>query len=190
MLDRNGIIRAVAAIMLCAAVYLGVGAWSADGGQAAAQGVSRAPVGQQDPVRDTGRIHRDWKEACEAEARGQEVCFIYQQIQHSGRSAANVTVGYKGQSTQPVLVVNMPLGAILLPDGLRIETDKGVDGWAPFLFCDVRGCHVETEIAPDLLSAMQSGASAWLIVRDLRGQALRLKFSLLGFTGGLKSLRG
>lgn len=142
-----------------------------------------------DTVTGTGRVYRDWQEACEPQGQGAKVCFIYQQVSHNGRPAANVTIGYKARSKGPVAVINMPLGAILLPDGLRIETDKGVDGWAPFLFCDVRGCHVETELAPDLLRAMQAGAEAWLVVRDLRGQQLRLRFSLLGLTAGLDALR-
>lgn len=146
-------------------------------------------AGAVDTAQDTGRIHRDWQEACEPEGAGAEVCFIYQQVRHNGRPAANVTIGYKARSKGPVAVINMPLGAILLPDGLRIETDKGVDGWAPFLFCDARGCHVETELAPDLLQAMQAGAEAWVVVRDLRGQQLRLRFSLLGLTAGLDALR-
>jgi len=159
---------------------------------AAPRAVSQTPPPEAqsiDTVRGTGRAHRDWQEACEPEARGAVICFIYQQLRHNGRAAANVTIGYKKQSKGPVAVINMPLGAILLPDGLRIETDKGVDGWAPFQFCDVRGCHVETELAPDLLQAMQAGVEAWLVVRDLRGEPLRLRFSLLGLTAGLEALR-
>jgi len=95
------------------------------------------------------------------------------------------SLGYDG----PVTVINMPLGAVLLPDGLRIETDKGVEAWFPFRFCDVRGCHVEAEIEPSLLAAMRAGAEGWLIVRDLNGKPVRLRFSLLGLTSGLEALR-
>ena len=185
MFDWNGIVLKTAPAALALAAFVAAATWTGQSGRAWAQ--AAAP---RELVRETGRVHRDWKEACEVEGPGKEICFIYQQVQLNGRSAANVTVGFKAKAKQPVAVINMPLGAILLPDGLRIETDKGVDGWAPFLFCDQRGCHVETEIAPDLLRAMQSGSAAWLVVRDLRGEALRLEFSLLGFTAGLKSLGG
>lgn len=149
--------------------------------------VAAQAVGQD--ARETGRTHRDWQEACEPAAGGGEVCFIFQRLNLRGRTAANVTIGYKESARGPVAVVNMPLAAVLLPDGLRIETDGGVDGWAPFRFCDPRGCHVEMELEPRLLAALQAGREAWLVIRDLKEQEVRLRFSLLGLTAGLTSLR-
>lgn len=147
-----------------------------------------APAAGQ-TVEETGARHGDWQEACEADPPQGEVCFIFQRLRLDGRVAANLTVGYKPPAFGPVAVVNMPLGAVLLPEGLRFETDQDVDGWAPFRFCDRRGCHVETEIEPKLLDAMQRGLEAWLVVRDLNGRQLRLPFSLRGFTAGLHALR-
>lgn len=145
-----------------------------------------AAAGQE--ARETGRVHRDWQEACEPGDGGREVCFIFQRLSYRGRTAANVTIGYKSISAGPVAVINMPLGAVLLPDGLRIETDGGVEGWAPFRFCDVRGCHVETELEPKLLAALKAGSQGWLVFRDLKEQEIRLPFSLIGLTAGLQSL--
>lgn len=140
-------------------------------------------------VRQTGRAFRDWSEACEPAAQGREVCFIYQRVAYKGRAVANVTIGFKGGKANPIAVINMPLGAVRLPDGLRLQTDKGVDGWGAFQFCDKRGCHVEMEIEPKLLNAMRAGADGWLTFYDLRRQRIRLPLSLRGFTAGLQSLR-
>ena len=150
-----------------------------------------APLGaaHAQSVQDTGRGSRDWREGCEAVAGGRQVCFIYQRLQHNARNAANVTVGYKPYASGPVLVVNLPLGVILLPEGLRIDTDRGVDGWMPFRFCDQRGCHAELELEPRLLQAMREGSDAWLVFRDLREQQIRLPVSLRGFTAALGGLR-
>lgn len=145
-------------------------------------------VGQAQQVRETGRVHQDWREGCEPDVGGGELCFIYQRVRRDGRAAANVTIGYKGGRKTPIAVINMPLASALLPDGLRIETDKGVVGWAPFRFCDKRGCHVEMDLDPLLLRSMKAGAKAWLIVRDLKGRQTRLPLSLLGFTAGLEAL--
>lgn len=154
---------------------------------AAAAVVAPLTVAAQAP-RDTGATHQDWREACEPVSAGREVCFIYQRLAYQGRTAANVTIGYKPNVAGPVMVVNMPLGAVLLPDGLRIETDRNVDGWAPFRFCDTRGCHVETELEPRLVAALRAGGKAWLAFRDLREEEVRLPFSLLGLTAGLNAL--
>lgn len=139
-------------------------------------------------VRETGRAFKDWQEACEPASRG-EVCFIFQRLRFNGRSAANFTIGYKPGVRSAVAVINMPLGAILLPEGLRIVTDSGVEGWAPFRFCDQRGCHVETELDARLLGALRADVGANLIFRDLRGREIRLPVSLRGLTAGLESLR-
>ncbi|MGZ0187638.1 MAG: invasion associated locus B family protein, partial [Alphaproteobacteria bacterium] len=120
---------------------------------------------------------------------GVELCFVYQRLRHQGRPSAILTVGHKPNKQGPVLVVNMPLGAILLPNGLRIQIDNGVEGWTAFQFCDANGCHAETEIEPKLLNAMMAGANAWLVVSDRKRREVRLPFSLRGFTAGLKALR-
>ena len=140
-------------------------------------------------VRETGRTFRDWNEACEADDQGREVCFIFQRVSFKGRQVANVTLGYKQGKSGPVAVINMPLGAIHLPDGLRLRTDQGVDGWAPFKFCDKRGCHVELEVEQQVLAAMQAGTNGWLLFYDLRRQPIQLPISLRGLTAGLQSLR-
>jgi invasion protein IalB len=139
--------------------------------------------------RETGRTHQDWREACEADGRGVELCFVYQRLRHQGRTSAILTVGHKPNRQGPVLVVNMPLGAILLPDGLRIQIDNGVEGWTAFQFCGEGGCHAEIEIEPKLLNAMMAGADALLVVSDRNRRAVRLPFSLRGFTAGLRGLR-
>ncbi|MEQ9123136.1 MAG: invasion associated locus B family protein [Alphaproteobacteria bacterium] len=139
-------------------------------------------------VRETDRIHQDWREACESRSGG-ELCFIFQRLQHQGRAAANVTIGYKPGVRGPVAVFNLPLGAVALPDGLRLESDKDVDAWAPFLFCSERGCHAELELEQRLLAALRAGAKADVIVRELGGREIRLEMSLLGLTAGLDALK-
>lgn len=152
-------------------------------------GLTLAGFAAAQQTRETGRTHRDWREGCEPEPDGGELCFIFQRVMRDGRPAANVTIGYKDRGRTPTAVINMPLGVALLPDGLRLETDKGVVGWAPFRFCDKRGCHVELELGAELLRSMKSGGEAWLIVRDLKGRPMRLSFSLLGFTAGMDALK-
>jgi len=139
-------------------------------------------------VRETDRVHQDWREACESSS-GAELCFIFQRLQHQGRTAANVTIGYKPSVRGPVAVFNLPLGAVALPDGLRLESDRNVDAWAPFLFCSERGCHAELELEPPLLDALKAGAEAAVVVRELGGREIRLQMSLLGLTAGLDALK-
>lgn len=140
-------------------------------------------------VRQTGRVFQDWSEACERSGEGAEVCFFFQRVSYKGKQVANFTLGRKAGRTGPVAVINMPLGAVHLPDGLRIRTDQGVDGWGPFQFCDKRGCHVELEIEAQLLNAMKAGRDGWLLFYDLRRKPIQLPFSLRGLTAALQSLR-
>ena len=146
-------------------------------------------VAEAQSVRQTGRTFRDWTEACEAGDQGQEVCFIFQRVSYKGKQVANITLGFKPGKRGPVAVINMPLGAVHLPDGLRVRTDQGVDGWGAFKFCDKRGCHVELDVEPQLLAAMQAGSNGWLLFYDLRREAIQLPFSLRGLTAGLQSLQ-
>lgn len=146
-------------------------------------------VAEAQSVRQTGRIFRDWTEACEAGKQGHEVCFVFQRVSYQGKQVANITLGFKPGKSGPVAVINMPLGAVHLPDGLRVRTDQGVDGWGAFKFCDKRGCHVELDVEPQLLAAMQAGANGWLMFYDLRREAIQLPFSLRGLTAGLQSLQ-
>mgnify|MGYP003700954359 CR=1 FL=1 len=141
-------------------------------------------------AKETGRSFRDWREACEPARRGGgEVCFAFQRLQYKGKTAANFSVGFKGGRNTPTAVVNMPLGAILLPEGLRIIVDNGMEAWAAFRSCDRAGCHVETEIESKLLDAMKAGADATIVVRDLEGREVRLTLSLRGFTAALDGIR-
>ena len=140
-------------------------------------------------VRQTGRTFRDWTEACEAGGQGREICFIFQRVSYQGKPVANITLGFKPGKNSPVAVINMPLGAIHLPDGLRVRTDQNIDGWGAFKFCNQKGCHVELDVEPQLLAAMQAGSNGWLLFYDLRREAIQLPFSLRGLTAGLQSLR-
>ncbi len=151
--------------------------------------VGLSSIAEAQNVRQTGRAFRDWSEACETGNQGREVCFIFQRVSYKGKQVANITLGFKQGKSGPVAVINMPLGAIHLPDGLRLRTDQGVDGWAAFKFCDKNGCHVELEVEPQVLAAMQAGSDGWLLFYDLRRQAIQLPFSLRGLTSGLQSLR-
>jgi len=138
-------------------------------------------------VRETGRVSRDWSEACEPDRTGRELCFVYQNVFLNGNRVAYVAIGYKPGVRGPVLVVNLPLG-ILLADGLRVETDRGVDGWTPFRSCHQRGCDAQLEIEPKLLRAMKEGSDAFLVFKGIQEQQIRLPVSLRGFTAGLGGL--
>jgi invasion protein IalB len=140
-------------------------------------------------VRETTRVFQDWREGCEARTDTNEVCFIFQRLSYQDRPAANIMVGFKLGQTVPIAVINLPLGAILLPDGLRIKIDQGIDGWAPFRFCDQLGCHVEMEIEDKLFEAMKNGLKGVLAFRDLNGREIEVSLSLRGFTAGFKAIQ-
>ncbi len=139
-------------------------------------------------VRETGRINRDWQEACEPVSGGREICFIFQQLLSKGRPAANFSVGFMNGPGAPVAVALLPLGVLLLPEGVRIQTDRGVDGWMAFKSCDLKGCHAEAELSPELLRSMQAGSDAAIVVRTLANEEVRMQLSLRGFTAGLAGL--
>jgi invasion protein IalB len=140
-------------------------------------------------VRETKRVFQDWQEGCEGSSDSNEVCFIFQRLSYQDRPAANIMVGFKQPQAKPMAVINLPLGAVLLPDGLRIKIDKGVDGWAPFRFCDKLGCHVEIEIDDKLFLAMKAGLNGVLAFKDLNGREIEVPLSLRGFTAGLTAIK-
>jgi len=134
-------------------------------------------------------IYKDWQMACEHSDRGQQVCHIAQRLslKDSGKTVLIVQVGYLPGGTQPVALLQVPLG-VSLPPGLMLQVDTGKIYRWPYESCDTTGCAVTVSLGDELVQALRVGKTAYVIMAERNRQGLRVPVSLLGFNAGLAAL--
>lgn len=134
-------------------------------------------------------VFKDWQMACELSDRGQRVCHIAQRLslKDSGETVLIVQVGYLPGGTQPVALLQVPLG-VSLPPGLMLQVDAGKIYRWPYESCDAGGCAVTVSLGDNLLKALQAGKMAYVIMAERNRQGLRVPVSLMGFTAGLAAV--
>jgi invasion protein IalB len=209
--------RRLAAITLVTAVGLGAPAVFAQQGEQAApasqqqvpQGQaapqSQAPQGQAAPQQGapeqaapaeqklTERQFKDWTVRCGRQnEQGPEVCGMEQQTtDKEGRTVMAVFVGKVPNSSDPGLLIMVPLG-VLLPAGVMLQIDSGAEMPLQVNRCERQGCRIELLLKPDLLARLKSGSQAKVLfeVFDPQGERRRLgiPISLLGFTAALEQV--
>jgi invasion protein IalB len=209
--------RRLAAITLVTAMGLGVPAVFAQQGdqpapapqQQAPQGQAapqqQAPQGQAAPPQEapgqaapaeqklTERQFQDWTVRCGRQnEQGPEVCGMeQQQTDKEGRTVLAVFVGKVPNSSDPGLLIMVPLG-VLLPAGVMLQIDSGAEMPVQVNRCERQGCRIELLLKPDLLTRFKSGTQAKVLfeVFDPQGERRRLgvPISLLGFTAALEQV--
>jgi invasion protein IalB len=209
--------RRLSAITLVAAVGLGApGVFAQQGeqpapaapqqqapqGQAAPQ---QAPQGQAAPQQGapgqappaesklTERQFKDWTVRCGRQnEQGPEVCGMEQQTtDKEGRTVMAVFVGKVPNSSDPGLLIMVPLG-VLLPAGVMLQIDSGAEMPLQVNRCERQGCRIELLLKPELLARFKSGSQAKVLfeVFDPQGERRRLgvPISLQGFTAALEEV--
>ena len=161
-------------------------------GQAAPQ---QSAPGQAAPAESklTERQFQDWTVRCGRQnEQGPEVCGMeQQQTDKEGRTVLAVFVGKVPNSSDPGLLIMVPLG-VLLPAGVMLQIDSGAEMPLQVNRCERQGCRIEILLKPDLLARLKSGSQAKVLfeVFDPQGERRRLgvPISLLGFTAALNEV--
>jgi invasion protein IalB len=136
------------------------------------------------------RQFQDWAVRCGRPAEGgQQACEMVQQRQdEQGQTVLAIAVGNVPNSTDPGMLIILPLG-IWLPPGVIIMVDGGQQVPARIERCERRGCQVELLLEQKILTLLRSGREANVVfqIYDEQGQTRQVgvPFSLLGFTAAL-----
>jgi invasion protein IalB len=142
----------------------------------------------------TERQFQDWTLRCGRSEQGPEVCEIWQlRNDNEGRTVMAVALGTAPGTSNPVLLIILPLG-ISLPAGVTLAIDGGAQTPLQVERCERQGCRIEMLVEPDLLNRLKAGREAKVFFEalDPKGQIQRLgvPISLLGFTAALNELTG
>jgi invasion protein IalB len=141
----------------------------------------------------TERQVKDWMVRCGRQnEQGPEVCGMEQQTtDKEGRTVMAVFVGKVPNSSDPGLLIMVPLG-VLLPAGVMLQIDNGAEMPLQVNRCERQGCRIELLLKPDLLARLKSGSQAKVLfeVFDPEGEQRRLgvPISLHGFTAALEQV--
>jgi invasion protein IalB len=161
-------------------------------GEAAPQ---QGAPGQAPPAESklTERQFKDWTVRCGRQnEQGPEVCGMEQQTtDKEGRTVMAVFVGKVPNSSDPGLLIMVPLG-VLLPAGVMLQIDSGAEMPLQVNRCERQGCRIELLLKPELLARFKSGSQAKVLfeVFDPQGERRRLgvPISLQGFTAALEEV--
>lgn len=139
-----------------------------------------------------GQKFDDWTVRCEEQntVLGTK-CFIFQSVVETEkqRTVMMFVVGHPPNEPQPRAMVVVPLGIDLRP-GIEMVVDGGEPKRYPFVICFQDGCQAHLKVDDELLGVFRRGVKGSIAFRALPGgQAVRVPFSLKGFTAGLSSLQ-
>jgi invasion protein IalB len=160
-----------------AGVAIVLGAMTAGGSQAAAQGVVRSVSG-------------DWQIRCETPPGAQgEQCALMQSVTAEDRPNVGLTVlvlKIADQKSRLMRVV-APLG-VILPSGLGLKIDNVDVGRAGFVKCLPNGCLAEINMDDKLISQLRNGQTATFIIFQSPEEGIGFPMSLKGFGEGFDKL--
>lgn len=153
--------------------------------------VANAEVTMMDGADDAG-IQRfgDWGRQCEKSPGGDEICFIYQNVdkKDTKQRMMSIRVFYPKSQDQPAMVVTVPLGT-LLPAGAAMMLDGIEPVKMVYLACANEGCATAPMLlSAEVIGAMKKGETASVRVAALNKQVIGLPVSLKGFTKAIGSI--
>jgi invasion protein IalB len=167
--------RAVVSALAGVAILLG--AMTAGGSRAAAQGVVRSVSG-------------DWQIRCETPPGAQgEQCALMQSVTAEDRPNVGLTVLVLkiADLKSRLMRVVAPLG-VILPSGLGLKIDNVDVGRAGFVKCLPNGCLAEINMDDKLISQLRNGQTATFIIFQSPEEGIGFPMSLKGFGEGFDKL--
>lgn len=134
----------------------------------------------------------DWGYNCEKSPDGKdELCYVFQNVtkKEGGQLVLGARIAYREGSSDPLLVVTVPLGS-LLPPGAALVMEGVEPVKLVYFLCAAEGCTtVATPMPAALIKAMKKGENAVVRVAAPNQQVVGLPLSLKGFTKALGSLK-
>lgn len=176
--------RFFAVLLSAAGLFGGVGVAAAQSSSSGPSGQS-VPSGQsaqsgQDNVKVTH--YNDWEVRC-PKSGNKNQCEMTQLVKNpkNGKPIMRVVMGYPPQINTAAMIFILPLGTRLAP-GIQLSVDGDKPRRFPFQICLEQGCRADFPIKNSLLSKLKHGHTAEVTIVGPKGNQIKLKVSLMGFT--------
>jgi invasion protein IalB len=125
----------------------------------------------------------DWSLECFKPAFDEGACQIVHRVV-SGQGSQVVLVFSLAASAADVpanVQIALPLG-LALSRGVQVLIGSEYQNHVPLSRCTPQGCLIEGTLTSALLAAMRKERAGMMTVTDERGEAIKLPFSLIGFS--------
>lgn len=124
-----------------------------------------------------------WNVRCGSVARQAPLeCILEQQVvvQQTGQQLSLVSVRVPGDTRQPVMLVQLPLG-MYLPGGLTLQVDEEKGQLVTIQSCDQRACYVGLPITTEMLTSLKKGQRLKLIIQSANREPVTIPHPLSDF---------
>ena len=125
-----------------------------------------------------------WNVRCGSVARQAPLeCILEQQVvvQQTGQQLSLVSVRVPGDTRQPVMLVQLPLG-MYLPGGLTLQVDEEKGQLVPIQSCDQRACYVGLPVTAEMLTSLKKGQRLNLIIQSANRESITIPHPLSDFS--------
>lgn len=151
--------------------------------QAAPAPQPQAAPAQAAPAQPQANAAPAWTARCASPARAVPLeCTLEQQVvvQATGQQISLVNVRVPGDTRQPVMMIQLPLG-LFLPAGLTIAVDEGKGQTVAIQSCDQRACYVGLPLNAELLESMKKGQRLNLQMQSINREPATIAHPLTDF---------
>lgn len=151
----------------------------------------KPPQAQQQPATPTpapssnanANTQPAWNVRCGSVARQAPLeCILEQQVvvQQTGQQLSLVSVRVPGDTRQPVMLVQLPLG-MYLPGGLTLQVDEEKGQLVTIQSCDQRACYVGLPVTTEMLTSLKKGQRLNLIIQSANRETVTIPHPLSDF---------
>lgn len=109
-------------------------------------------------------------------------------LSKTGQLVVLVNVRVPSDTHVPIILAQLPLG-LNLPGGIKLQVDDGKTADLQIQTCENRGCHASSQIAPDLLNALQSGKQLKLSFQNLAKETITIPMPLTDFAAAYDKIK-
>ena len=157
--------------------------------QAAPAASNPAPAPQ--PANASANQAPGWTARCFSPARQSPLeCTLEQQVivQQTGQQISFVSIRVPGDTKQPVMMVQLPLG-LFLPAGLTLQVDEGKGQVVAIQSCDQRACYVGMPVTPEMLDSMKKGQRLSLGMQSMNREPVTIAHPLGDFASQYQKIQ-
>ena len=106
----------------------------------------------------------------------------------TGQMLASVSVRVPPSGSQPVMMVQVPVG-LFLPAGINVRIDEQPPLQLVIQTCDLKGCYAGSPVSADMLKAMKAGKQLGVEFQNLSKQAITVPLTLTQFAEAYRSIQ-
>jgi invasion protein IalB len=179
------------------AAIVGLGSMPFSYAQQAAKSRNGPPAAQTPPSPAAPQVEANaaappgWAARCTSASRDAPLeCAMEQTavLSKTGQLIVLINIRVPGDTHTPVVLVQLPLG-LNLPAGAKLQVDDGKTVDLQIQTCENRGCYASTAIAPELVTALESGKQLKLSFQNLAKETITIPMPLADFAAAYDKIK-